>query len=494
MAQRDDLTRIRTRLQCRAEHFRSSPIHRKYRPRLSETKCPPPAWSKYYRLNDALTHARSSKDNLRVFAIEPALPVKSEGKREFVVASYKEFWFYYSKLNNDRRHFYEVIEEGAACHLYFDLEFSIPLNRGLDGERLVDQLIDATCKAIKSQFGVYCDKKNVLRLDSSTAIKFSQHLIFHIPKAAFRCNYDVGSFVRKTCRDPTLCSALTVRHDDDREGLIVDEGVYTKNRNFRLFMSSKKSKSVRLIRSSLCEFELADLDVGSTCCVFHCENAIQPSRVKRQKFAKADELEYIFYTSLITNVKFNEDLRILSCSESQNKLSFRNGQEQLRSVISITQSNNNRDDLVYPEIFNFLSDMVLGACAKGRVEQNVFFPCNQMIIYNVIGYRYCENIKRQHKSNHIYYIVDLKSHNYYQKCHDPVCRAKGFRSPPVPLPERLVTSLGFDSEMTDDELLEIVTMSESFNGADDDMFDEESESWDDVTDKDMLDAVLEYGN
>jgi hypothetical protein len=43
------------------------------------------------------------------------------------------------------------------------------------------------------------------------------------------------------------------------------------------------------------------------------------------------------------------------------------------------------------------------------------------------SYRYCENVRRHHKKNQIYFIVDPIKKTYIQKCHDPACY--GFQSP-----------------------------------------------------------------
>jgi hypothetical protein len=47
--------------------------------------------------------------------------------------------------------------------------------------------------------------------------------------------------------------------------------------------------------------------------------------------------------------------------------------------------------------------------------------------FEIIGsYRYCENVKRHHKKNQIYFIVDPIKQTYFQKCYDPECY--GFQS------------------------------------------------------------------
>ena len=43
------------------------------------------------------------------------------------------------------------------------------------------------------------------------------------------------------------------------------------------------------------------------------------------------------------------------------------------------------------------------------------------IRFEIGGNRYCMNKRREHKSNHIYIIVDLKRSCFYQKCHDTEC-------------------------------------------------------------------------
>jgi len=54
---------------------------------------------------------------------------------------------------------------------------------------------------------------------------------------------------------------------------------------------------------------------------------------------------------------------------------------------------------------------------------------SNQIMYHVEGNKYCEHIGREHKSNHITFVVDLKNWVYYQKCFDPEC--SNFKSDPI---------------------------------------------------------------
>ncbi len=49
------------------------------------------------------------------------------------------------------------------------------------------------------------------------------------------------------------------------------------------------------------------------------------------------------------------------------------------------------------------------------------------IIYQIKGNRWCENIKRCHKSNNVMWNVSLTDMKYWQTCHDPECRMMGFQ-------------------------------------------------------------------
>jgi len=62
--------------------------------------------------------------------------------------------------------------------------------------------------------------------------------------------------------------------------------------------------------------------------------------------------------------------------------------------------------------------------------------------YQIVNNRYCENINRPHKSNHIAYEVNLSRGVVHQFCWDPDC--SGFKSRPVTVPENhLPPEIGF---------------------------------------------------
>lgn len=60
------------------------------------------------------------------------------------------------------------------------------------------------CEKLEEVYGLHCSAKDVLNLDSSTSEKFSRHLIFMLPNAAFKDNSHAGG---GTARDYSVVDA-----------------------------------------------------------------------------------------------------------------------------------------------------------------------------------------------------------------------------------------------------------------------------------------------
>ncbi|KAI2536711.1 primase and DNA directed polymerase, partial [Homo sapiens] len=107
----------------------------------------------------------------------------------------------------------------------------------------------------------------------------------------------------------------------------------------------------------------------------------------------------------------------------------------------------------YPEVDHFVLSLVNKDGIKGGIRRwNYFFP-EELLVYDICKYRWCENIGRAHKSNNIMILVDLKNEVWYQKCHDPVCKAENFKSDCFPLPAEVCLLFLFkeEEEFTTDE-------------------------------------------
>ncbi|NXV26889.1 PRIPO protein, partial [Rissa tridactyla] len=442
-----------------ASHYERNPLPPVYRPKLSKPFLPSSVWKIFCRQAEAFNCVKTCKEDVHVFALEKN---RQSGQRFYLVTTYKELWFYYIKgYKTSLMHCYEVIPEKDACKLYFDLEFYKPANPAADGESMVAKLIELVSQKLKELYDVNCSAKDVLNLDSSTDEKFSRHLIFLPQKTVFKDNIHVGNFVR-TILQPAIrlmkskaavvipgggagcvfqCSAAVVGLDDPltnltaiedasegwpaiahetkdtetshqgensafsflivngKDGdkqLFVDLGVYTKNRNFRMYKSSKAGKNVILKIAEDNQF------------VPNCEENVSLE-------------EAYFLSSLICNISVSV-------------------------VFVVTDSMEGYQDSPYPEIDHFVRSVVNKDGVQGGIRRWNYFSLEEILVYDISGYRWCENIGRAHKSNNIMILVDLKKEVWYQKCHDPVCREQNFKSQSFPLPPRLCLPFLFKEE------------------------------------------------
>ncbi|KAM8878969.1 DNA-directed primase/polymerase protein [Spinachia spinachia] len=444
-----------------AQSFQQKPLATHYKPRLWPCQ-PSSVWKLFPRQCMAISFAQGCKEAVHVFALEKENA--SLGQRIFLVTSYSELWHYYRTYPQSLMHCYEVILDGAVCKLYFDLEFCKPSNKGADGETMVSSFIQYVCDKLMEAFGLECSAVNVLNLDSSTDKKFSRHLIFNLQNAAFKDNIHMGRFINailqpvlsapESCPNVAMSSVaesseirrthtvsegtpaepgeteespqakrrrqeetdlefLRVKNKEDQDALFVDLGVYTKNRNFRLYKSSKVGKNAA--------FKLAD------------DNTFTNKPEKG-----ISEEESVFLASLVCNVSFTGQ-RILTSDVPEIKESKTSG-PRCQQGSSATCAGSLRGSLSspHPEVDNFVLTVIKKDGIHGSVRRWNYFAVEQLLVYDIAKYRWCQNVEKFHKSNNIMIVVDLKEEVWYQKCHDPDC--KNFRSSSRPLPQEICVS------------------------------------------------------
>lgn len=226
------------------------------------------------------------KESLKIFSFEAPLT----GRRKFLVSDMNTFHHKYRC--NINRHVYEIIREGYPCRLYFDIEYSKETNPDVNGEFVVELWISLVLWKLDELYGIVIPSRNIIHLDSSTEKKFSRHIIFLLlqkgviskPKLSvvqsclpstseyieylFHDNLEVGQFVLLVmleclCDHESLPSEVPFllprqfqqQHvkrsysdlwlfNSDRSSRVfaIDLGVYTRNRAFRCFSSTKYGK------------------------------------------------------------------------------------------------------------------------------------------------------------------------------------------------------------------------------------------------------------
>lgn len=470
--------------------------------RLNNLLGPTQIWRVYNKQIDALECFTKNRNGLMTFAFQ-----QSDGKRLFLVAHPKVFWYYDTQKSCSERCTYEIIPEMSVCKLYFDLEFDMELNPDKCGSSLVKTFIDIIIYFLHTCFGVAVTKDQVLDLDSSTRKKFSRHLIFQSKYFIFRDNKTVGSFVHFVCQkiefylqsealnssqqshgkfdenitatnNKCLCCQLASKgcicdigipveviqqlYVLDKKGkqvLFCDQSVYSKNRHFRIFQNTKWGKNTPLLLSP--------------------DNNYKPNIHPGLKNEDV-YLETLFLDSLISHFELPSDqstsnIKVINFNHltDSSGLSKTGRGDDCKASTSIAAESTIKPVVncsPYPDVDKFINKLVF----PGRIWRSTYFASSSAIVYDIVGNRYCENIRRQHKSNNVKYIVNLSSYTYYQKCHDFEC--SHFRSTASKLPVELVFKLdgdccmdgsleGMDNSISESDLAEVASVVEdlSFN-------------------------------
>ena len=276
----------------------------------------------FQKQSDAIEFSKCFSGELKVFAFE----TDNNGRRNYVVCHPERFWILYDAKDVRERHAYEVIEQSDVCKLYFDLEFKRNLNVDTDSASLMRKFKALLVSHLKETFDLELSESNILDLDSSTDEKFSRHLI--VDDVVFKNNFHVGNYVRSFCSKFEEDKSVLVRLSEKDVGVFVDLGVYTKNRNFRLFLSSKFGK-------------LAILKLDPSNC---------------QEFSSKNDKD-IFLKSLLTfcpNISPEKSLSFGSdnCSFSSNKNSSSN------KISSNRRQSSGYTSTPFPEIDEFFRNLI----------------------------------------------------------------------------------------------------------------------------------------
>eukprot|EP00762_Andalucia_godoyi_P007376 ANDGO_01593.mRNA.1 DNA-directed primase/polymerase protein OS=Danio rerio GN=primpol PE=2 SV=2 len=432
-------------------------------------------WTEFGKQEEALLYARHHEAgaHLRLWAYE----LSSAGRRKYVVASVDSFFDRYYELLEEERNtavagrdgavcYNEVIREADVCHLYFDVEYMLEDSPDRDGEHMVQVLIDLFLEGAQRLMAVQCTtlestRAKIVCLDACTSHKFSKHLVVPFADAVWKNNLHVGQFVFAMLDelqgrrefDPRINVLFVKKKDVDDDGNVskkevpcIDVGVYTRNRCFRLYRSSKfakhnpflyrKSSELGSISAEKCKFKnslvVADLSLYNPASLRILEWTLDA------KSASSSGSKYPLGTCLWRQngsgcPSLERDAPVAEGSLTTFPFpSVRFFLEQLFTKVS--QPNLHP---LFEEWQSFAGFPIPDFYTRHEPLQmrkwQIIDSSAQILTVSTIGNKYCENIGRQHKSNTQYYLIDLKSGTFYQKCFDPDCRYADYRSSPKPI-------------------------------------------------------------
>eukprot|EP01040_Poterioochromonas_malhamensis_P003232 gene3232-3445_t len=372
------------------------------------------------------------------------------------------------------------------------LEYLLPNNLYIS--ELLQQILDDITEEVENK-----EKQS----ESGTVKHFNSPTSVIIP-----CELEEESNERHPCVDPLILqdsmkptseSKKKVRqpkpeyeefwllNEDGQNHFFVDLGVYSRNRAFRLFGSSKfgKKKAFTLLSSDKKHYNFKHSSSTTNTSSLSLPSIHQMKRDlindsfiipydlllseplrgwKRKKEDEDDDnckesyekfetfLPYLntrkyqilqFPSSALHGDDYNSSLHSYQrlngqiASGSYPMTGFYSSSWKSKAIL---KSNHPREPSIFPTLDQYITRTI---ARKGGIEgiltewmifvkSNGDFPITK-IRYQVNKNRYCENVGRMHKSNGIYYEVNLMTKELTQHCWDPDC--KGFQSLPLRIPD-----------------------------------------------------------
>ncbi|KAK9846112.1 hypothetical protein WJX84_012061, partial [Apatococcus fuscideae] len=333
-----------------------------------------------------------------------------------------------------------VIWGERPCHLYFDLEYNIACNPEASGDQLVERLLQLVAHHCWQTWGFELQEDWILELDSSTAVKFSRHVILQIPGHAFASCYMISRFVTAILASPEAQSLMLIKEAAAGSAArsfasLVDTAVYTKNRHFRMLGCSKGGKSAMLLPhpryATRPGHGLSYTEIYKRALICHVEGPVQLLQVGKSPSE---------WQAPHAHTGLQEHQHIASVHQRLGDRSIKmvDKQDALDALAAAQASAACFDELANGAIA-FL-EAVAAWRAQGleaRVRTQARCGAADTYAFSMIGpgSHWCENIGRCHQSNHIYFLVKFAEGVWAQKCHDPACA--DFRSAWMPLPSGL---------------------------------------------------------
>ena len=125
----------------------------------------------------------------------------------------------------------------------------------------------------------------------------------------------------------------------------------------------------------------------------------------------------MFLETLISD----KDLVVNTVSDDEDSLDVPSTSSKLNEQkVKPVPINNLHSD--FPSIDNLVKSQIgCGVIRKITFHENKGTTNKPMLLYEIAHYNFCDNVKRCHRRNHIYFIGDVKRMCIYKKCHDPGC-------------------------------------------------------------------------
>lgn len=371
----------------------------------------------YYKLHPCLADTLSN-EFCYVRETEDGRRYQHQAILPFWRMYYKEYQAYITKKGRYPS-YYEVIQVDRPCRLYLDIEYEYQYNPLIRApNRILKRILNLLAAYLSLELDIEVKKSGIVILESKSKVKYSRHVIIHLKKEKpcyWRSNLDCGHFIKAFMQwvdgyiqdqlplpihhplypikggsyDPQELSTLYVVDRDKNRLNMIDMGVYNKNRSFRMLFSSK----------------------------YHKHEVLYPAMMNPYPYAHHYDL---FVASLVQG-----DLPPLQQCDPSQLIQYHIPPPTLPTPLPVLTHHTALESYIRDLASQPLGQSVEVKCVPSTYSLGI-------IVFDIIGSKYCYPIQREHKSNHIYYVVNLHSATVSQRCHDPNCKGTYTYCQPLP--------------------------------------------------------------
>lgn len=404
------------------------------------------------------------------------------GRKEYTRTSYQRFYRRCRAQPPEQRCWYELLLDDVWCNLYLDIDLCTKTNPEHDGDALCARLRQHLVTFLGASYPDVVRSRDDVRfieLDSSYEDKFSRHVVVRVRDACFVNLKHCGAFMRRfhiylveqegavernpffawrADRRPDVVPSLDALGDamhsiKTRPDIVsvIDMCVYTTNRVFRCRGSHKYTDDPFHRKLWLCSEraerqrsgDINDLDIEQT-----LDSMIQYFDPEHLPAHALSSLEWDGREPTSTNSPWahlyrDDDVRRL---------------RRLGSTATTSSSSPAGPALAHDD-FSALPPAI---AVDGELEAKLMemvrreypgspvmtpqYSCESGTVTVPLREHMCAIAGREHRSNHIYVVVNLLRGQWRQKCHGCPDEATPSRALPAPLAKRCVEFLKRDRE------------------------------------------------
>ena len=353
--------------------------------------------------------------------------------------------------NYDNVCLHEVILDEKPCRFYLDIDIKLNETQTVAEYEIFDLEFISLIKIIHKVLLLYLEVelreisydqikiRNII-LDSSDKTKFSRHLILNL--LILPRNVEFYFYYKEQILKLVEQVILESNEENLKIAKFIDKQVYSSNRNFRTVFSSKieskKGVSPRILLpiGDFSKKYKSYLEEWLQNKNFSIKNFYLLDTQNKKAFSehikKFDSIEQIIKSSLITYraIKYiGSNKNITLNITNSNKVQINNNHQKIDFVM---KNNHKKFKIKLPsliELFEYLFQN-----AQVGEKQNIFEKYDSFFISNSIikedmfylfiatKNHQCLIANREHTSNYIWFILDLKNKVLYQKCFDQECK------------------------------------------------------------------------